>query len=197
MLQTPKSQTPETNYEKLLGKQIFKSYNYTESVLIYFKFDHLCGLLWYCCVLYNLFSRCSEQLFVWFLNFTKFCDKALLNEYFALRANTPNVWVHAAVDRRLCHCGKLWSYKDETAIHGYHCLIGFNWLQVVSKKVSSFTVRKGGKFITHNVSYSESELDARLWKKNLKTQWTFTDGGNSRYGNTLFLHDWIPWENLC
>lgn len=46
--------------------------------------------------------------------------------------------------------------------------LGFNC--VVSKKVSSFTVHKGGKFITHNVSYSESELDARLWKKNLKTQ---------------------------
>ena len=195
MLQTPTSQTPETNYEKLLGKQIFKSYNCTESVLIYFKFDHLCGLLWYCCVLHNLFHDALSSFFVLFLNLTKFSNKALLNECFVLRANTPAVWVHAAVDRRLWHSDKLWSFKDETVIHGYHCLIGFNWL--VSKKVSSFTLRKGGKFITHNVSYSESELDARLWKKNLKTQWTFTDGGNSRYGNTLLLHYWIPWENLC
>ena len=78
--------------------------------------------------------------------------------------------------------------------NSYPWLPLFDW---VSKKVSSFTVRKGGKFITHNASYSESELDARLWKKNLKTQWTFTDGGNSRYGNTLLLHYWIPWENLC
>lgn len=38
----------------------------------------------------------------------------------------------------------------------------------------------GAKFITRNASYSENELDAKLWKKNSKIPWTFTDGENWR-----------------
>ena len=33
-----------------------------------------------------------------------------------------------------------------------------------------FTICIGAKYITHNVSFSENELDARRWKRNWKTR---------------------------